>query len=612
MVKRSVGRNGGLSFASRVRIAALIGYTILALIIFRIWYLQGLSGAYYRDLSENNRIRTLRTTPARGAVFDREGRLLVGNRPAFNVALLLEDTPDVSETLKILSEVSGRSLEEIERRFRSKKNRPFEPKVVIPDISREELAKIKVNSFRLPGVIIDTVPTRSYPHETLASQALGYAREISRGELKLRRASYRRGDYIGKSGLEREWEDVLRGKSGVVQLEVDAMGHRRKNLGIVDYTPGKDVYLTIDLDLQEAASAAFDGRRGALVALDPRSGEVLALVSSPSYNANIFTGEMLIEDWELVERDADRPLRNRAIADSYPPGSTFKLLMAVAGLTEGLITAESESHCPGYHVFGRRRYRCHKRQGHGKVNLREAIRMSCNVFFYELGLKLGVERIEQYARLFGLGEKTGIKLSGEEPGIVPSKKWKKKVYGERWYPGDTVPVTIGQGYLTVTPIQMANAMAILANGGKHYKPSLVYKVVDPNKENETIQYRPQLLNSGALSPRALEIVKEMAADVVQHERGTGRRAAIPGVEVGGKTGTAQVSSLRSGAKGERFKDHAWFIAFAPVEQPTIALAVIVENAGHGGVEAAPVARAVLEAYFGKRGMLVEESSSEEI
>ena len=603
------GFEGRGKFAKNLKVAYFVAYSVLSLIVFRLWYLQGLHGTYYRNLSENNRIRTLKTTAARGSFFDRDGRLLVGNRPAFNVSLMLEDTPDVDKTLTSLSEILEIPRDELEARLASKKTRPFEPKILVRDVSREQLAKVKVNRFRLPGVIIDTAPTRMYPFDNLAVQLFGYAREVSKEELAKLSKNYKRGDIVGKAGLERSKEPDVRGESGYVQVEVDARGNRRRELGIKDSIPGEDLYLTIDLDLQLAAEAALAGRRGAVVAMEPKTGDILALASSPNYDGNIFSGEMALEDWRNISQNVDKPLNNRATTSIYPPGSTFKLLMAVAGLAEKLVTPKTVMDCPGYVKFGRRRYRCHKREGHGKVNLRDAIKMSCNAYFYRLGVSLGIERIEQYSKYFGLGSRIGLGVGKESNGIVPSKKWKLDYYGERWYPGDTIPVTIGQGYLSVTPLQMAFSIGALANDGTLYRPRLIKKAVN-RITGEVEEFKAVPKDVIAVNKDIFKLVRSMAADVVNAEKGTGSRARFEEVRVAGKTGTAQVSSLGKESLGERLKDHAWFVSFAPEEDPMIAMAIIVENAGHGGVSAAPISKQVMEVFFRKKGMLTVEKDDE--
>lgn len=592
-------------FVGRLTVAKMIACVCLSILVSRLWYLQVAYGAYFRDLSENNRTRAIRTAAPRGNMYDREGRLLVRNRPAFNIALMLEDTPNVTETIKKLAAITGRDEVKLLAQFeiRRKGSRPFEPKVVIYDVTRAELARVKVQTHKLPGVIVTETPTRDYTNNTLAAQVFGYSREISKSQLEaLKDEGYRQGDIIGQSGLEKQFEDELHGKAGYVQVEVDARGTRRSELGIVDAKQGSDLYLSLDIDLQRVAEEQLGNRRGAVVALDPRNGEVLVLASGPSFDANIFTGQMLASEWGQVANDRDRPLTNRAIASAYPPGSTSKIIWAIAGLAEKKITPTTELNCSGYVVLNNRAYHCHKAGGHGALNVEKAIMVSCNVFFYQLGQMLGLSKMTKYLEMFGYGRPTGIDLPGEEAGTAPSEKWKLKQFGERWYPGDSVPISIGQGYFIATPLQMATMIATVANGGSRYRPLLVRKIQN-TLIGQTRMFEP-VSEKLPVSSDIFAKVREYAVNVVGNARGTGGKARIEGVAIGGKTGTAQVSVL--GREGDKFKDHAWFIAFAPAEAPTIAMAVVVENTGHGGTFAAPIARAVMEKHFRKTGVIPEE------
>jgi penicillin-binding protein 2 len=598
-------RGTNVFFGKRLFIASAFVCFILGAITIRLWYLQGLRGSYYRDLSENNRTRTIRTAAPRGIIFDRNGNVLVGNRPAFDVALLLEDVPDVDKTIEDIANIVGRDINELRESFNNRKpSRPFEPKVLLGDASFEELSKVKANAYRLPGVIVNIAPRREYPHDALGSQTFGYVRKISKQQLLAKRDNgYFSEDVVGKAGIERQLESELRGKHGAVRVEVDAVGNRRGELGIVDYLPGKDVHLTIDLDVQRVADEMLLGQKGAVVAIDPRNGEVIAIASAPGVDGNFFSRAFSGEEWKEVALNKSRPLQHRAIGEVYPPGSTYKLLVGLAALEEKVITPRTEFKCPGHYLFAGRRYHCHKRSGHGTVNLKKAIRESCNSYYYQLGQLLGVEAMHKYSMLLGLGAPTGIALPGEKKGIVPSKEWKLNYHGERWYPGDTIPVSIGQGYLAVTPIQMAVSMAAIANDGTVFKPMLIRKIVDrvDGKEEE---FSSEVVRTVPIDAR---LIRKYAVGVVEHQKGTGGRARIEGVSVGGKTGTAQVSALGKGEGIKELQDHAWFVAFGPAEKPSIAIAVIVENGGHGGSTAAPIAKEVMETYFRKIGVLPEQT-----
>ena len=602
-------RSEQIGVSRRLRISTATACLLLGVLVVRLWYLQCVYGAYYRDQSENNRTRTVRTIPPRGMIFDREDRVLVRNRPAFDIALMLEDTPSVDESLRKIAELTNRDFDQLKKQFLSRpRGRHFEPQVVLADVSWEELAKIKVNTYRLPGVIARAVPAREYPDFTLAAQALGYAREISRAQLEAIQSSGRddvkTGDVIGQSGIEKQLDDQLKGKAGYVQVEVDARGNRRGELGIVDDTPGNDVVLTIDKDLQAVAEKGLGGRKGAAVVLDPNNGEVLALASSPSVDANFFSGKMGAEDWEKILGDRSKPLSNRAIGSRYPPGSTFKLFMAAAGLAAKKVNANTEVNCPGYFMLGNHAYKCHKHSGHGVVNMAKAIMVSCNAYFYTLGQELQIGLIEKYASYFGFGRQSGIELLGEDTGTLPSEPWKQKLYKSKWYPGDTIPVSIGQGYLTVTPMQMARAVSALATGVLR-KPTIIRKIIN-SKTGEVTQPPLDPGEKLPIDPASLATIRQFAIGVVNEKQGTGKKAALPGITVAGKTGTAQAVALGRESLGENFKDHAWFIAFAPAEDPKIALAIIVENSGHGGEFAAPISHDIMLSYFQKIGMIPKE------
>lgn len=596
--------------APRITIARLFAWTGLTILILRLWFLQGVYGTFYRDRSENNRLRAVRTEPARGVIYDREGRVLVRNRPAFNIAALLEDVPDFQSSFDELASHTTYSKEEIKERFEgTRKSQRFEPRIVLHDVSHKELAHVKANSHRLPGFIVTTQPKRSYPHQSLAAQILGYTREISGAQLEqMGRERYRPGDIVGQSGLEKEHEALLGGKAGYVQVEVDARGRRRAELGIIDTVPGNDLYLTIDLDLQTIAEEAFEGRKGTVVGLDPRNGEVLVMASLPSFNPNLFSSEMSSKEWRELTTDKGKPLRNRAISSLYPPGSTIKLFWALAALAEGVIDESTTYNCPGFYSIRGRRFHCHKRAGHGRVNLMQAIHSSCNVYFYQVGLEMGIDRLSTFMEKLGFGQLTGIRIAGEEEGTLPSRKWKKARFGERWYDGDTLPVAIGQGYLSVTPIQMATMVAALSNDGKVFRPHLVSKIVD-SKTGELRTPVSELIRELEIDPKLFELVRRASQEVVEHQRGTGKRAGVEGVAIGGKTGTSQVISLKASQDSEEHKDHSLFVGLAPVEDPTLVLFVLVEHGGHGGSAAAPIAGKIFRKYFEKKGVvapIVEE------
>ena len=575
----------------RFKFASYLAWLGIFILLLRLWFLQVVHGSYYRDKSENNRTRSIRVEAPRGIIYDRHGKVIVRNRPAFNLAILTEDIKDVNKTLEKIAEILKLDSDKLKNNFKesSKNYRRFEPQVAIHDISHEDLARIEARGHSLPGVITTVEPARVYPYDNFASQLLGYTREISPEQLKqFKNKEYRPGDQVGQSGLEISKEEILKGSAGFLQVEVDAKGRRTSELGVVDTIPGKDLYLTIDLELQKIAEEQMQGKRGAIIAIEPNTGEVLALVSAPGYDPNLFSGNISKQDWKALVDHPGKPFRNRAVSSAYPPGSTSKLLWATVGLEKGVINKNTLYNCPGYYKIKKRRFHCHKRSGHGLVNVSKAIKVSCNAFFYQLGHKLGIDALSEYLDKFGFGRKTGINLLAEKTATAPSRKWKRERFKEKWYDGDTIPVSIGQGYFTTTPLQLTSMLATLVNGGQKYKPHLVKKII----RGQDVEYvNSILLEEMNLNPENVETVKFAARSVVEEDGGTGKEARVEGVEIGGKTGTAQVAALEHGIEG-KLNDHAWFVSFAPVKRPSIVLSVIVENGGHGGKSAAPIAQAL--------------------
>jgi penicillin-binding protein 2 len=584
----------------------LIAFFILFL---RLWYLQILRGSQYRALSENNRLQTIYVPPPRGIIFDRNGEVLAKNRPAFSIELTIEDSPHPRETVLRLATLLGVPSEPLLARLDgSVRRRKFEPRVILRDVDRDVVAKVSAHRFELPGINVNVTPTRNYVRGTTGAHVIGYIREITDRQLEQPKyGDYRRGDLVGQFGLEAQWEEMLRGTRGVQRLIVNALGVR---IGEHSYEPeqaGHNVTLTLDADLQTAADSALSDIAGAIVALDPRSGEVLALSSAPTFDPNLFAGELSDEVARDLMAGPARRLFNRALQGEYHPGSVFKIMMAVAAIDQGVIGYHNHINCPGFLPFGGRNFRCHKHSGHGPVDLRESMVVSCDVYFYTIGQRLGVDRIHEYATRFGLGERTGIELSGERPGLIPSTRWKRTRYrdpaNQRWHPGETLSVAIGQGAVTTTPLQMARAVAAVVNGGRVLKPTLVRRIWSPDGGYDDDQFHPEVQGNLEVSPELLNTVRDDLVGVVNDPQGTGKRARLenfPEVLVGGKTGTAQVVALEKGKEGGKFKDHAWFVGFAPAENPEIVVSALIENGGGGGSVAAPVVAKVLDAYFRKR------------
>lgn len=573
---------------------------LLLIVVARLWYLQIIKGETFNNLSENNRIKATSIKSPRGKVMDRNGELLADTRPAFNLQVLPENIPDMDQTLDALLKIAGIDRQEALKKI--KQSPPFKEVTIKKDISRTEVAYIEEHNLDLPELSIEVEPRRNYRFGKMAAHILGYMGEISENQLKLSRGNgYKPGDFVGQYGLERELEQYLRGKLGRQEFEVDVYGRELRIVGEIEPIQGYNLILTIDKKLQLLAEELLGEEEGAIVAMNPQSGEILALASSPMFDPNLFAGGIGTGEWAELTKNGDHPLTNRAIQGQYPPGSVYKIVIALAALEEGVITPDTTFFCPGYFIFGRRSYACWKKSGHGSVNLHSALVNSCDVFFYNVGVKLGVDTIAKYARGLGLGRPTGVGLTGEKGGLVPSSAWKKEVKGEPWYPGETVSLAIGQGYNLVTPLQLAKMLSAVANGGKLYTPFLVRRI--ENLFGETIKnFRPKIEGNAPAHFENLEIIRRGLKGVVNDPKGTGWRAKMEAMTVAGKTGTAQVisytSSRENGKTGPKeYKDHAWFVAFAPYEKPELVLVVFVENAGRGGATLAPLAKELIKAYF---------------
>ncbi|MBI2088588.1 MAG: penicillin-binding protein 2 [Deltaproteobacteria bacterium] len=592
---------------SRVNLLIALVSVVFLFLIGRLLFLQVIEGDRYTYLSENNRIRIKKIPGARGMVFDRNGALLVDNRPSFDLLFVPEDADDPETTLRELARVLGRDEGDFRNLVRENKLRPAFGEIVLGrDVDWRSVVTVETHQLDLPGVTLWIRPRRSYLTDGTAAHVLGYIGEINPQQLKARRGSgYVMGDEVGQFGLEKNWEEYLRGRSGGQQVEVDALGRRVRVLHAVEDVPGQNVHLTLDRDLQETAHHALEGKDGAVVALDVNSGAILAMVSTPGYDPNVFARGVTGEEWRTLTQDSAHPLNNRAIQGQYPPGSTFKIVLAIAGLEEGVIQPETTFFCPGSLTVGNRVFRDWKKGGHGAVNLHKGLTESCDVYFYLLGQKLGPDRIAKYARALGLGQPTGIELDHEKPGLIPDTEWKKRRLGQPWFPGETPSMAIGQGYVNVTPLQMANLTAAVANGGTLYRPWFVRKI--ESLDGRLIrEYGPEIISTLNLKESTLEHIRKALQDAVNSGSGTGGRAKSNLIMIAGKTGTAQVAEMKGAfVKSEnlayKIRDHAWFVAFAPVEKPEIAVAVLVEHGGHGGAAAAPVAKKIIEKYFTRDG-----------
>jgi len=598
----------------RILVVAAGIILVFTVFVVRLFQLQILEGADLRNRSLRNSVRAVRVEAPRGEVVDRQQRVLATARPAHRVFVIPNDVRDPELTYRALGLLLHRDPAELAELVGHPKGRNrFKPVVLDGDVPYDVLARVESHRHSLPGVLTDLRPRRHYLERDGLSHLMGTLGEIQSSQLSRPEfEGYRSGEFVGQTGLERRLESHLRGRMGGRNLVVDVLGREVEELDRVDPIPGGRVVLTLDLDLQRAAEEAFrsedpekPARMGALVALDPRNGDVLALVSRPAFDPNAFAGGIDSKTWTSLSTDEWEPLTNRALSGLYAPGSTYKAVVAAAGLMEGLVDPEDEVFCPGHFRLGRRTYRCWKRGGHHEVNLREALKQSCDVYFYQLGLELGVDTIARYAKGFGLSERTGIRLLGEKPGLIPTREWKERTHREEWIKGETVSASIGQGYNLVSPLQLAVTYAAIANGGTLVVPRLVDRL--ETWDGQLVEkFEPETRGEIPISAEKLAILREALMAVVMEKKGTGGRARVEGTTVAGKTGTTQVVALKRVQDMEddeipiRWRDHALFAAFAPVENSEIVVAVLVEHAGQGGgTVAAPIAQKVMARYFEK-------------
>ena len=614
-------------FRFRLAVAAAVVALAFATLIGRFFYLQVLQHDYYTTRAEDNRISLVPIVPNRGVIVDRNGTVMARNYSAFTLEITPSKVADLDATidaLGLLIEV----LPKDRKRFRKllEESKTFESLPIRTRLSDEEVAKFAANRFRFPGVEVKARLFRQYPLGAIASHALGYIGRINVRDLEIienaeQEANYKGSDHIGKTGLEQKYEFQLHGETGYEQVEIDAGGRAVRSLARTAPVPGNNLTLTLDAKLQQITEKAFGDRRGALVAIDPSTGGILALVSTPTYDPNLFVDGIRTDDWDLLNNSPDKPMVNRALNGAYPPGSTFKPFMALAALEVGKRTASQTISDPGFYNFGGHQFRDDKKGGHGLVDMYKSIVHSCDTYYYMLANDMGIDNISRFMGSLGLGMRTGIDIEGESEGVLPSQEWKKRRFRrpeqQKWYAGETISIGIGQGYNAYTPIQLAQAIATVANDGVMYRPHLVRYITD-SKTGVKTYIEPQPLRALPWKAQNIETIKKAMVGV--NKEGTGARAfAGAEYESGGKTGTAQVFSLkgsdyRSGKLKQELRDHALFIAFAPADKPKIALAVLVENGGFGAASAAPIARMVLDYYLlGKlpKGAAPEETAVEE-
>ncbi len=571
---------------ARVAVLQAIGVALVALLVIQFWNLQVIRARHFRELAENNRYRLVNLAAPRGALLDREGRVLVGNRPSFNVVLVPEHAVDLDRVVTRLARTLG--MGEAAIRERLARRQPYKPVVIKTDAPLSDVAALEARRLELPELSVEVVPLRSYPLASAAAHALGRVGEVSERQLQLpENKGLAPGSLVGQAGIESKYNRQLMGQDGFRRVIVNSRGAEVTEAERQAPQDGPSLTLSIDASLQETVEKAFEGRAGSAVALDPRTGEVLAMTSTPAYDPNEFTTGIDAATWASLASDPQTPLMNKVIQGAYSPGSTFKLVVATAALEESVITPSTTFFCPGYLAVYNTVFHCHIARGHGLMDLRRGIANSCNVYFYNVGIRVEIQRLAKWAKLMGLSTPTGIDLPHEGTGLMPSPEWKMRLFKTPWYAGETVSVAIGQGQVSATPLQMARLVSVIANGGSLVTPHLARTANVPP---------PAPLG---IHPATIAAVKEGMRAVVAE--GTGGRARLPGIEVCGKTGSAQVvakAKLEKSPNAPEMQPHGWFLAFAPCDDPKIALAVLVEHGKSGGGSAAPVAHDILAHYFG--------------
>jgi penicillin-binding protein 2 len=619
-------------YSDRYKYIYILVAVTLSIFIIRLWYLQIFKGTEFRYYSEQNLVKFQKMMAPRGRILDRNGVVLVDNYPGFEAIITPQYVEDLDATAAAISKILNIPEKHIIRLVQkgAKEEGRYRAVRIKENLTRDEVARLERIRLDYPGLDVNMFIKRSYPYHEVGAQLLGYVAEISKTQLPVLNRTreetkkFRQGDIIGKTGIEQTYDDGLRGIDGLSFVQVDARGRiaNIKDNSLLaalpskqEPTPGNNLMLTIDGDLQNAAYKSFQEKQfiGGLVALDPRNGEILAWVNAPSYDPNTFSTGISQKLWAELTNDPFKPLRNKVIQDHYAPGSTFKTFVALAGIQEKTINTSSTEYCPGHLRFGRKLYHCHAKGGHGYVNIYQALEMSCNIFFYKLGIKLGIDNIAKYASALGMGKKTGVEVKNEVSGLMPTEKWKEDQLGEPWQPGENLSNAIGQGFVLTTPLQLAIAYGSIGNEGPFYKPHIIKKILDAD-EQVVKEMVPELVGdpskAGAdgkplISKETFRIIKDSLFRVTNGERGTAKWYKIPGVKFAGKTGTVQNYGLSADqvyvkceGRPIRQRHHGWFVAYAPAENPQIAVAILAEHACHGS-SAAPVVRDVMLAYFQK-------------
>lgn len=596
----------------------------------RLWYLQVIRGEELHARTISNRTAMVEIVPVRGLILDRNDLMLVNNEASFDVYVNKMEVKDAEKLLVELAVLTRRPFDDLMVKY-TELPRTRQAQPLVTGLNRGELVAVESHRYRLEGVSIQVSTNRRPLTGVLAAHTIGYLRQISQKQLEREKerfeeglkalikagessetaremldAEYRPhnpGDLVGQGGIEQGMEYYLQGRRGKLRREIDSRGRVLNEVVAKAPEHGHTIRLTLDSRLQAVAQSLLGERAGSIVVMDPRSFEILALASSPTYSLDDFVGSISRERWQSLMNDPFHPLLHRAVGGKYAPGSTYKIVVALAALSEGVITPEETINCTGSYQLGTSTFRCHSRMGHGPMNLKQSLKHSCDVYYYEVGRRMGTNRIAQVAReFFGLGRKMGLELPSESPGTIPDSDWLMSRYKKQWLPGDTMSVSIGQGYIETTPLEVAQYTAVLANGGKLYRPHLVKDIVDV-EGNVVKSFEPELISEIKVNPAYIKAVKNGLEAVVNEPGGTGRRAALPDITVAGKTGTSQVVSLKRFQSHEKVpykdRDHAWFSGYAPAENPEVVVAVLLEHSGGGGANAAPVARQILAAYFDK-------------
>jgi penicillin-binding protein 2 len=603
-------------FNKRIAGVILCGVAVFAILFIRLFYLQVVNGGEFRRLSENNSIRLQSVDAPRGLIFDTAGRLLVDNRPSFDLSIIPRDAKPLDDTLRKLARFLNVPAEEFLKKLKPGNGLDsYKPVLLKRDIGRNAMAAVEVHKYDLPGAVIDIRAVRHYLNLQRASHLIGYLGEINAKELQSSLyEACKSGDTIGKFGVEKAYENQLRGRRGGRQVEVNVKGRVVRVMKTVDAQPGFNLHLTIDLPIQQRAEELLAGQAGAVVAMDPNTGDIIVMASSPAFDQNDFVSGLSNAQWNALISNPDRPMENKALQAEYPPASTYKIVTAIAALEEGLIDENTTVFCPGYLPFGDRVFHCWKKTGHGKVDIYRALAESCDVYFYQAGLAVGVDKLAAYAEACGLGLPTGIRLDNESHGLIPTSDWKRQRLGSSWQKGETLNVAIGQGYNLTTPLQMLVLIAAIGNGGTRFEPQIVKRIstADGTTVRET---RPIVKGQLAVSSKTMEIVRKGLWDAVNTDRGTAKGIRLKHIPISGKTGTAQVVSRQEAGEDRtqpeeepdaRHKPHAWFVAYAPSEAPRIAVAVILEHGEHGSTAAAPIAKEIIQAYLADDGHLASK------